>query len=626
MPPGIPYIIGNEAAERFSFYGMKTILAVFMTKYLWLMNDTPGQMMTEAAATEKVHLFNSAVYLTPIFGGILADAFFGKYRTIIWLSVVYCFGHAALALMGVQGDAAMWLLAGLVLISLGSGGIKSCVSAHVGDQFGASNQNLITRVFNYFYWSINLGAFLSTLLTPWLLKWYGPHWAFGVPGVLMATATFLFWMGRRKFIHVAPGGTNFILETFSREGLKTVGKLSVLFLFVAMFWALFDQTASRWVFQAQEMDRTFLGVEWLESQIQAVNPVLILTFIPLFTFVLYPKVGKLVKLTPLRKIGAGLFLMGAAFALSSTIQGWIDAGQRPNIGWQILAYALLTAAEVMVSIVALEFSYTQAPRTMKSLVLGLFLFAVSLGNLFTAAVNRYIQIDSPSSAIKVALEESTKAGDNVTVKVDHAGYDEQLGTTDDLAMTYNTADGLRTVIPGEAQLAKALDQIERWSRDNEHKLPRAEDANSLIKGFEDPWGNPLRYFLEGSETCRISSDGPDEKTKTKWDIGIQLKITEPEPEKPAKWFDALRPEKEWLVRRKEELKMSSGEKETADEITYSRTVFAGGGERLEGASYYWFFTVLMFITAIIFVPYACLYRGKTILQGDGTDDEQAPQP
>ncbi len=621
MPPGIPYIIGNEAAERFSFYGMKTILAVFMTKYLCLMNDTHGQAMTEAAATEKVHLFNSAVYLTPVLGGILADAFFGKYRTIIWLSVVYCLGHAALALMGLQGDAAMWLLAGLVLISLGSGGIKSCVSAHVGDQFGASNQNLITRVFNYFYWSINLGAFLSTLLTPWLLKWYGPHWAFGVPGVLMAIATLLFWMGRRKFIHVAPGGTNFILETFSREGLKTLGKLSVLFLFVAMFWALFDQTSSRWVFQAQDMDRNFLGVEWLESQIQAVNPILILTFIPLFTFVLYPKVGKLVKLTPLRKIGAGLFLMGAAFALSSTIQEWIDAGQRPNIGWQILAYALLTAAEVLVSIVALEFSYTQAPRRMKSLVLGLFLFAVSLGNLFTAAVNRYIQIDSPASATKIALEESTKAGDKVTVEVEHAGYDEQLGTADDLRMTYSTADGLRTVIPGEARLSEALDHIEQWTRANDHRLPRPEEANSLIEDFKDPWGKPLRYLLEGSRTCRILSDGPDGKSRTKWDVSIHLKITEPEPEKPAKWFDALRPEKEWLVRRKEELKMSSGEKETADEITYSRTVFAGGGERLEGASYYWFFTVLMFITAIIFVPYACLYRGKTILQGDEMDGE-----
>ena len=99
------------------------------------------------------------------------------------------------------------------------------------------------------------------------------------------------------------------METFSEEGLKAVGKLFALFLFVAMFWALFDQTSSRWVFQAERYGQESLGVEWLESQVQAVNPILILTFIPVFTFVVYPFVSKLVRLTPLRKIGAGLFLM-----------------------------------------------------------------------------------------------------------------------------------------------------------------------------------------------------------------------------------------------------------------------------------------------------------------------------
>ncbi|MBB22545.1 MAG: MFS transporter [Roseibacillus sp.] len=625
MPSGIPYIIGNEAAERFSFYGMKTILAVFMTKYLWLMNDTPGQAMTEAAATEKVHLFNSAVYLTPIIGGIVADAFFGKYRTIIWLSVVYCFGHAALALMGIQGDAVMWLLAGLVLISIGSGGIKSCVSAHVGDQFGASNQNLITRVFNYFYWSINLGAFLSTLLTPWLLKWYGPHLAFGIPGVLMALATLVFWLGRRKFIHVPPARSRFLKETFSKEGLRTVGKLFILFLFVAMFWSLFDQTASRWIFQAQEMDRTFLGVEWLESQIQAVNPVLILTFIPLFTFILYPRLGRVVKLTPLRKIGAGLFLMAGAFALSSTIQGWIDAGQRPSIGWQILAYGLLTAAEVLVSIVALEFSYTQAPRTMKSLVLGLFLFAVSLGNLFTAAVNRYIQVGSPSTEIMTVFEERAKSGNSISlpegfkmgVDNDHmtyAGYDQKIGSGDDIHGVNKTSSILVKKIPGQVQLGEALNRVEQWSRENDHQLPRPDEGKNLVKGLLDPWGNPLRYFLEGSRNCRVSSDGPDGITKTRWDIGINLAVTAPEKEKVKTWHDALHPEESWLDRRKAELGMEVGQTKGDREFSYDRTVFAGGGERLEGASYYWFFTALMFLTAIIFIPYARFYRGETILQ------------
>ena len=292
MPPGIPYIVGNEAAERFSFYGMKAILTVFMFKYLWLMNDTPGIPMSRAQASEYSHLFTSWAYFTPVIGALIADIWFGKYRTIIAISIVYCFGHACLALMGISGPASWWLVSGLGLICIGMGGIKPCVSAHVGDQFGKSNSHLLTRVFNYFYWSINLGAFTSSLLTPWLLEWYGPHLAFGVPGVLMALATLMFWMGRRKFAHIPPGGKKFVREMFSGEGLAALGKLSVIYVFVAVFWALFDQHATSWVIQADDMDRNFLGIEWLPSQMQALNPILILTFIPLFTFVVYPAINR----------------------------------------------------------------------------------------------------------------------------------------------------------------------------------------------------------------------------------------------------------------------------------------------------------------------------------------------
>ncbi len=615
MPPGIPFIVGNEAAERFSFYGMKTILAVFMTKYLWLMNDTPGQAMSDAAAAEKVHLFTSAVYFTPLLGAVIADAFFGKYKTIISLSIVYCFGHLALALMGIGGEAAMWLVAGLVLISLGAGGVKPCVSAHVGDQFGSSNSHLLSRVFNYFYWSINLGAFLSTLMTPWLLEWYGPHIAFGVPGVLMALATVIFWMGRRRFIHVPPSGKRFLKDTFSPNGLKTMGTLSILFLFVAMFWALFDQTASRWIFQASEMDRTFLGVEWLESQIQAVNPILILTFIPLFTFVLYPKISKVIKLTPLRKIGAGLFLMAGAFALSSTIQSWIDAGQRPNIAWQVLAYVLLTAAEILVSIVALEFAYTQAPRTMKSMIMGLFLLAVSLGNIFTAAVNHYIQIPSPVASVQEKLQAAVEEERKDTATETHAGFDDKLGTDDDLVMSLNFGGQIKVAIPSKAPLQAAAVRIEAWADAHESRLPRPEVGTEELEGITDQWGNPLRYFLENSRTCRITSDGPDEISQTEWDLGVRVNLKPKDEEKRKSWTDFLHPDSPWLDRRKEKINYKEErEKEENAAGNYSRTPFAGGGERLEGASYYWFFTILMFITALIFIPYACLYRGETILQ------------
>ena len=219
------------------------------------------------------------------------------------------------------------------------------------------------------------------LLTPWLLKWHGPHWAFGVPGVLMALATLVFWTGRKRFIHVPPGGRRFLTELSQRKTWVTLLRLAPLYLFLAMFWALFDQTGSTWIFQAQDMNRNFLGMGWLPSQVQSLNSLFVLSFIPLFAYGLYPLVSKIWKLTPLRKIGIGLFVMAGAFALVSVTQARIDAGEAPNIGWQMLSYALLTAAEVMVSIVALEFAYTQAPRTMKSLVMCFYLGAVALGKL-----------------------------------------------------------------------------------------------------------------------------------------------------------------------------------------------------------------------------------------------------
>ncbi len=262
------------------------------------------------------------------------------------------------------------------------------MSAHVGDQFGAANQHLLPRVFGWFYFSINLGAFVSQLLTPYLLSNVGPHVAFGVPGILMLIATICFWLGRNKFVHVPPGGIQFVREAFSGEGIRAIGKLLMIFAFVAVFFSLYYQAGSEWVLQADKMDLNWLGIKWEAAQVQAVNGVLILLFIPLFSYVIYPVLGRFFKLTPLRKIGMGLFLISGTFLLPAQIERWIAAGERPSIGYQILAYALLTAAEVLVSITCLEFSYTQAPRKMKSIIMAVFLFSISAGNLITTIVNK----------------------------------------------------------------------------------------------------------------------------------------------------------------------------------------------------------------------------------------------
>ena len=394
LPSGIPYIVGNEAAERFSYYGMRAILVVFMTQYL--MNSS-GQLdvMSENEAQGFFHLFVSAVYFMPLFGALLADGLLGKYRTIIYLSLFYCLGHFALAL----DDTRMGLLIGQGLIALGAGGIKPCVSAHIGDQFGIANRHLMTKVFSWFYFSINFGAFTAMLIIPWLLDNYGSSIAFAVPGFLMLLATVTFWSGRYRFVHIQPAGVDFIKEMFSHTGLTSLGKLASIYAFIAVFWALFEQTGSSWILQAQKMDRLTFGFELLPSQIQAANPLLIMLLVPLFSYVVYPYLSRFFMLTALRKMTIGLFLTVAAFAIPGAIQMQLDDGLSPHITWQLFAYVLLTSAEVMVSITCLEFSYTQAPKTMKSFVMAFYFLSVAIGNLFTSAVNFFIQNDDGSSKL-----------------------------------------------------------------------------------------------------------------------------------------------------------------------------------------------------------------------------------
>ncbi|MDB6110423.1 MAG: TGF-beta receptor type extracellular region [Pedosphaera sp.] len=386
MPPGVPYIVGNEAAERFSFYGMRAILVVFMTQYLLNANGQADHM-TDPQARQWFHLFVASAYFFPLLGAIVADAFLGRYMTIMSLSIVYCLGHLALAI----NDTRLGLGIGLGLIAIGSGGIKPCVSANVGDQFGLLNQHLLGRVYSWFYFSINLGSAISMLLIPVLLKRYGPHVAFGTPGLLMLIATWIFWLGRKKFVHIPPSGKKFVEEIFSRDGLKALANLLPIYVFIALFWSLYDQSSSAWVEQAKNMNLHLFGHDWQPEQIQAANPILILIYIPLFTYVIYPALNKFFPLTPLRKMSIGFFFAVASFLVPAWIEARIGAGFKPTMAWQLLAYTFLMASEIMVYATGLEFSYTQAPKKMKSMIMSFFLATNSAGNLFTAAVNRFIQ-------------------------------------------------------------------------------------------------------------------------------------------------------------------------------------------------------------------------------------------
>jgi POT family proton-dependent oligopeptide transporter len=395
MPPGVPYIIGNEAAERFSYYGMKSILTVFMAHYILNKSGVLAPMAPNEAYKYS-HYFVSGVYFLPIFGAIIADGFLGKYRTILSLSIVYCFGHLTLAFLdtsfGIAIGQRTMLALGLSLICLGAGGIKPCVSANVGDQFGESNRHLLSKMFGWFYFSINAGSFISSFLCPWLLAngSLGPRWAFGIPGVAMFIATLFFWAGRKKMVHVPPAGLGYLRETFSREGLVTLGRIAMVYVFILVFWALWGMSNGvEWTLQAEKMDLHWFGMNLIAAQIQTANPILILLFIPLVNYVIYPAISRVFPLTPLRKIGIGLFLTGLSFVVIVWIQGQIDAGLRPSVNWQLLAYVILTLGEAMVSITGLEFSYTQAPNSMKSSVMALWLLTVAAGEFFVGKFNAW---------------------------------------------------------------------------------------------------------------------------------------------------------------------------------------------------------------------------------------------
>lgn len=407
-PPQVKYIVGNEACERFSFYGMRSILVVYMTGYL---------LFPDTEAKAWYHAFMMVASLTPLVGGWLADRFFGRYPVILWVSLLYVAGHATLALW----ESRAGLLVGLGLVACGSGFIKPCVSAFVGDQLDPGQGPLLERVYGWFYWVVNLGSVSSKLLVPWLLRRHDPRVAFAVPGLLMALATLIFWAGTRHYVRAPPSGpkphgflrvlgsalrrlgthragehwldpARAIHPEESVEGAKAVLRVVGVFAAVTVFWALFDQTGSSWVLQGKQMGGSLaaLGLEGVPldaAQLQALNPFLVMALIPLFTWVIFPALARRgVVLSPLRKMTAGMFLAVSSFAAAAVVQLLIDGGQPPHLAWQFPQYLLLTTAEVLVSVTGLEFSYTQAPRSMRSTIMSIWFLTAFLGNLLTFLV------------------------------------------------------------------------------------------------------------------------------------------------------------------------------------------------------------------------------------------------
>ncbi|XP_066587274.1 peptide transporter family 1 [Prorops nasuta] len=354
-PKSIFFIISNEFCERFSFYGMKTILVLYLKDHLMYTKDT---------STVIYHAFSMFVYFFPLFGAMLADSMFGKFRTIFYLSIVYAFGQVLLSvsattLLGLTSKE--FSLIGLLLIAIGSGGIKPCVAAFGGDQFVLPQQErYFATFFSLYYFSVNSGSLISTFFTPILrsnVQCFGEDTcvslAFLVPAILMVMSIVIFVLGKRSYRMKDPEGNVVVKvakciscaiyeKAVSSKGdvrehwldhadkkydsslisdIKAALQVLKLFIPLPIFWALFDQQGSRWTIQATKMDGEIGGYLIEPDQMQVANPLLILLFIPFFETCVYPLLSKLCFVnTPLRKLGVG----GSIAALSFVVSGLVE--------------------------------------------------------------------------------------------------------------------------------------------------------------------------------------------------------------------------------------------------------------------------------------------------------------
>lgn len=359
-PKSVFFIISNEFCERFSFYGMRTVLTLYLV----------NQLNYEShSATSIYHAFMMLAYFFPLFGAVLADSLLGKFRTILYLSIVYAIGQFLLSLSAappVGLPSREFSLVGLLLIAFGTGGIKPCVSAFGGDQFILPQQErYMSTFFSLFYFSINFGSLISTFLTPVLrsdVTCFGLNscysLAFLVPAILMTLSIVIFALGKPLYKIRQPTGnitlivSKCICHAISKKSkskgekrehwldyaddeyeqslirdIKAALQVIKLFIPIPIFWALYDQQGSRWTLQAAQMDGEMGNFLLQPDQMLVVNPLLVMAFIPLFETCIYPVLAKVGISTPLRKLSLGGLLAALSFVISAFVDLQLEGTQ-----------------------------------------------------------------------------------------------------------------------------------------------------------------------------------------------------------------------------------------------------------------------------------------------------------
>jgi POT family proton-dependent oligopeptide transporter len=379
-PTGFWFVFAGELAERASYYGMRTLLALYMIEVLGF---------SEAGGATIMKAFMAACYLTPFLGGWVAERYLGRYKTILYYSLPYILGHIILG--GLQTRTGLFIALGL--LALGSGAIKPNTSVLMGMIYDAERkQALMNEAFSLFYAAINIGAAATSFTLPLIVVAEGGRYglALMVPAVLMAVAFGAFAFGKRWYPEEHVQAQRVQKSAAQRDAeRRTLLRIAGVFGAIAIFWLIYDQNADTWIYFAQSHTdlRLWGSTALTANQMQALNPFFIVVLTPVFNWIWNRARRHLGhEVADTRKMLVG-FMIVVGTSLIMAYAAWLTrSGAVVTVWWVVLATFVITLAELCISPVGLEFAYRQAAPGTKSVVTAAFHTMVFAGDTIGLAL------------------------------------------------------------------------------------------------------------------------------------------------------------------------------------------------------------------------------------------------
>ncbi len=392
-PRGLQTLFFTEMWERFSYYGMRALLVLYMTAPLE--NGGLGFKVVDAAKIYGTYTFS--VYLSALPGGWLADRVLGQKRAVLFGGITIALGHFCLAMNSLP---AFYL--GLSLIVIGTGLLKPNISTMVGGLYGEKDPRRDAG-FSIFYMGINLGGFIAPLVCGYLAQapsflgyldrhginpHLGWHFAFGAAGIGMCLGLIQYLAGRRHLLHVGHGSRSkpdaaadhLPQSPLTSRDFTRLAAIAILFCFSSLFWSAFEQAGSSLnLFADQLTENRILGFRFPSSWLQSVNSLFIIALAPVFAW-LWIRLGKREPSSP-SKFAWGLLFVGLSFVLVGFgAMVALHTGSKVSPWWLIGVYLLDTVAELSLSPVGLSTVTKLAPARFASLMMGVWFTSLAVGN------------------------------------------------------------------------------------------------------------------------------------------------------------------------------------------------------------------------------------------------------